>query len=77
MVIGVDPHKLSAAVEVLDDRERALGGGRLGIDRDGYRQGWRPRRWPERVWATPSVPRVSARPRRVSNLCCHSPRGTR
>jgi transposase len=50
--IGMDPHKLSAGIEVLDDRERVLGGGRFGTDRAGYRQllavG---RRWPERVWA--------------------------
>ena len=50
--IGMDPHKLSASIEVLDDRERVLGGGRFGTDRAGYRQllavG---RRWPERVWA--------------------------
>ena len=52
VIIGVDPHKLSATIEVLDDREKVLGGGRFGTDRSGYRQllavG---RRWPERVWA--------------------------
>ena len=52
VIIGVDPHKLSATIEVLDGGENVLGGGRFGTDRDGYRQmlivG---RRWPERVWA--------------------------
>ena len=52
VIIGVDPHKLSATIEVLDDRENVLGGGRFGTDRDGYRQMVAlARRWPERVWA--------------------------
>ena len=52
VVIGVDPHKLSATIEVLDDREKVLGGGRFGTDRDGYRQMLAAgRRWPRRVWA--------------------------
>jgi transposase len=52
VVIGVDPHKLSATTEVLDERERALGGGRFRTDRDGYRQMLvAGRRWPDRVWA--------------------------
>jgi hypothetical protein len=52
VVIGVDPHKLSATPEVLDERERALGGGRFTTDRDGYRQMLvAGRRWPDRVWA--------------------------
>jgi transposase len=52
VIIGVDPHKLSATIEVLDQRENVLGGGRFGTDRDGYRQMFTVgRRWPERVWA--------------------------
>ena len=52
VVIGVDPHKLSATIEVLDEREKVLGGGRFGTDRDGYRQMLTAaRRWPQRVWA--------------------------
>jgi transposase len=52
VVIGVDPHKLSATIKVLDERERVLGGGRFGTDRDGYRQLLAAgRRWPDRVWA--------------------------
>ena len=52
VVIGVDPHKLSATIDVLDEREKVLGGGRFGTDRDGYRQMLAAgRRWPQRVWA--------------------------
>lgn len=52
VIIGVDPHKLSATIETLDDRENVLGGGRFGTDRDGYRQMLATaRRWPDRVWA--------------------------
>jgi hypothetical protein len=52
VVIGVDPHKLSATIEVVDERERVLGGGRFGTDRDGYRQMLAAgRRWPQRVRA--------------------------
>jgi hypothetical protein len=52
VIIGVDPHKLSATIEAVDDRERVLGGSRFGTDRGGYRQMLTVgRRWPERVWA--------------------------
>jgi transposase len=52
VIIGVDPHKLSATIEVLDEREKVLGEGRFGTDRDGYRQMLvAGRRWPQRVWA--------------------------
>ncbi len=34
--IGVDPHKLSATIEVVDDRERFLGSGLFTTDRAGY-----------------------------------------
>jgi transposase len=52
VIIGVDPHKLSATIETLDDWEKVLGGGRFGTDRDGYRQMLATgRRWPDRVWA--------------------------
>ena len=52
VIIGVDPHKLSATIEVLDDRERVLGQGRFGTHRGGYRQMLAmARRWPERTWA--------------------------
>jgi transposase len=52
VVIGMDPHKRSATIEVLDEREQVLQVGRFGTDRDGYRNMVRAgRRWPDRVWA--------------------------
>jgi transposase len=52
VVIGMDPHKASATIEVLDVRERVLGGGRYGTDRDGYRQMLAVGRgWSDRIWA--------------------------
>jgi transposase len=52
VVIGMDPHKRSATIEVLDEREQVLQVGRFGTDRDGYRTMLRAgRRWPDRVWA--------------------------
>ena len=36
VIIGVDPHKLSATIEVVDDREQLLGSGRFTTDRAGY-----------------------------------------
>jgi hypothetical protein len=34
--IGVDPHKLSAMIEVVEERETALAKGRFGTDKVGY-----------------------------------------
>jgi hypothetical protein len=52
VAIGVDPHKLSATIEVVDEREKVLGSGRFSTDRDGYRQMLAmSRRWPDRQWA--------------------------
>jgi transposase len=36
VIIGVDPHKLSATIEVVDDRENVLAKGRFGTDKGGY-----------------------------------------
>ncbi len=36
VLVGVDPHKLSATIEVVDEHERMLGSGRFGTDRAGY-----------------------------------------
>jgi hypothetical protein len=36
VIIGVDPHKLSATIEVVDEREQLLGSGRFTTDRAGY-----------------------------------------
>ena len=37
VVIGMDPHKSSATIEIINDREKILGGGRYATDKDGYR----------------------------------------
>ena len=34
--IGVDPHKLSATIEVVDEREMLLARGRFSTDKAGY-----------------------------------------
>jgi transposase len=50
--IGVDPHKLSATIEVVDERERVLAVGRFSTDRAGYAAMRKTvSRWPDRVWA--------------------------
>jgi hypothetical protein len=36
VIIGVDPHKLSATIEVVDHRETALGSGRFTTDKAGF-----------------------------------------
>ena len=52
VIIGTDPHKRSATVEVRDEREILLATGRFGMDTTGYRQllGY-VRQWPARMWA--------------------------
>lgn len=50
--IGVDPHKLSATIEVVDDRETVLATGRFATDKAGYAAMRKHvQAWPERVWA--------------------------
>jgi transposase len=52
VVIGVDPHKLSATIEVVDHHERKLGDGRFATDRAGYAAMLAyVKVWPARVWA--------------------------
>lgn len=36
VIIGVDPHKLSATIEVVDQDEKFLGSGRFTTDQAGY-----------------------------------------
>ena len=36
VVIGMDPHKRSATIEVMTADETVAGSGRFGTDRDGY-----------------------------------------
>jgi transposase len=52
VVIGVDPHKLSATIEVVDHEEQLLGAGRFSTDQAGY-SAMRSyaKAWPDRVWA--------------------------
>ena len=52
IIIGVDPHKLSATIEVVDHHETLLGSGRFTTDRAGY-AGMRKFvvQWPDRLWA--------------------------
>ena len=52
VVVGMDPHKRSVTIEVMDADEQVLGGGRFGTDVAGFKvmaEYLRP--WPERVWA--------------------------
>jgi transposase len=35
VIIGMDPHKRSATIEVIDERARVLAAGRYGTDKAG------------------------------------------
>ena len=70
IVIGVDPHKLSATIEVVDQDEKRLGSGRFATDRAGYTaMRAYAKSWPGRVWAVKGAngagrPPGAAAPRR-------------
>jgi hypothetical protein len=50
--IGVDPHKLSATIEVVDDHETVLATGRFSTDRVGYAAMRKTvSGWSDRIWA--------------------------
>jgi transposase len=52
VVIGVDPHKLSATIEVVDQHEKLIGSGRFSTDQAGYcAMRNYAKTWPDRVWA--------------------------
>jgi transposase len=52
VIIGMDPHKRSATIEIIDSRETVLAGGRFGTDRCGYKAMLAlGRRYPERIRA--------------------------
>jgi hypothetical protein len=52
VVIGMDPHKRSATIEVMASDERVLGGGRYATDATGYGAMLaEARRWPQRMKA--------------------------
>jgi transposase len=52
VIIGVDPHKLSATIEVVDQGEKLLGSGRFTTDQAGYTAMRKyAKAWPDRLWA--------------------------
>jgi transposase len=52
VIIGMDPHKRSATIEIIDDRQKMLFGGRFGTDRDGYKAMLAAgRKYTDRTWA--------------------------
>ncbi len=52
VIIGMDPHKRSATIEVMASDETVAGGGRYGTDAAGYAAMLAEvKRWPERTWA--------------------------
>jgi hypothetical protein len=52
VIIGMDPHKRSATVEIVNDREKVLARGRFGSDRDGYQAMLKlGREHKDRIWA--------------------------
>ncbi len=52
VIIGVDPHKLSATIEVVDDREHLLARGRFPTNQAGYTAMVKyVKGWPRRTWA--------------------------
>src|SRR3954452_14788759 len=52
VIIGVDPHKLSATIEVVDQNEKLLGSGRFTTDRVGYDAMRKyAGTWTDRLWA--------------------------
>ncbi|OIQ79531.1 transposase IS116/IS110/IS902 family protein [mine drainage metagenome] len=52
VIIGVDPHKLSATIEVVTRRGVLVGAGRFTTDKEGYGQLRRyVAPWPRRLWA--------------------------
>jgi hypothetical protein len=52
VIIGVDPHKLSATIGVVDEKEAVLAKGRFDTDKAGYAaMRRRVAAWPERTRA--------------------------
>jgi transposase len=52
VIIGMDPHKRSATIEVMASDETVVGGGRYATYAAGHRAMLaKARRWPERTWA--------------------------
>jgi transposase len=58
VTIGMDPHKRSATIEVVDERGAVLAKGRFATDRIGYREMLAEgRRFADRVWTVKGLPR--------------------
>jgi transposase len=52
VIIGMDPHKRSATIEVIDEQARVLAAGKYGTDKTGYAQMLAAvRKFADRVWA--------------------------
>ena len=52
VVIGMDPHKRPATIEIIDDRQKVLSAGRFGTDRDGCKAMLAAgRKFTDRTWA--------------------------
>jgi transposase len=52
VIIGMDPHKRSATIEVIDEHGQVLAVGRYGTDKAGYAEMLRAgRKFEDRVWA--------------------------
>ncbi|WP_426502810.1 IS110 family transposase [Dactylosporangium sp. McL0621] len=52
VIIGMDPHKRSATIEIINGREKVVAQGRFGTDRDGYQAMLKlGRQHKDRVWA--------------------------
>jgi transposase len=52
VIIGMDPHKRSATIEVIDDRGDKIGSGKFGTDQTGYAEMLAAgRRFTDRIWA--------------------------
>ena len=52
VIIGMDPHKRSATIEIIDESARVLAAGSYGTETDGYTQMLAAaRKFADRVWA--------------------------
>jgi transposase len=52
VIIGMDPHKSSATIEVIDEHGKMLAAGRFATDKAGYRDMLlEAQRFPQRTWA--------------------------
>jgi hypothetical protein len=52
VIIGMDPHKRSATIEIINDREQVQAQGRFCTDTDGYQAMLKAgRRHKDRIWA--------------------------